>query len=230
MKKSFFTLAVCLGIGLSSILPSKLYAQISIPDITGVKEVSLNLACKVTLIQGDKPLLSITGDEDVLEDLKVSVRGDELIIRNNNHHQHKSDVSITITLPDLKEISLGGVVDITTPNQIKFDNLKVEVGGVANLDLNIKTKAFELDASGVLSGNIIGETKDLKIEISGVGKLDASEFKSENCDVDVSGIAKAVVYAVEQLDASVSGLGKISYVGRPIINRSCSGFGWISRL
>lgn len=231
MKKQFVN-NLKLGVCLISLImfSTTLFGQSNIPDITGVKEVSLNLACKVTLIQGDKPLLSITGDEDVLEDIKISVRGDELIIRNSNHHQHKSDVSITITLPELKEISLGGVVDITTPDQVNFDDLKVEVGGVANLDLRVKSKSFELEASGVLSGDIVGETKELKIEISGVGKFDASEFKAENCDIDVSGVAKASVYAVEQLNASVSGMGRISYVGRPAINKSSSGFGSISRL
>lgn len=230
MKKSIFALTVCICIGLTSILTNKLYAQVRIPDITGVNEVSLNLACKVTLIQGEKALLSITGDEDVLEDLEVSVRGDELIIRNDKHHQHKSDVSITLTLPDLKEISLGGVVDITTPDQVNFSDLRLDVGGVANLDLKVKSVSFKLDASGVLSGEIVGETKDLRIEISGVGKLNASEFKSENCDIDVSGVAKASIYAVENLDASVSGLGKIYYVGRPSISKRSSGFGSISRL
>lgn len=230
MKKTLFALTVCICIGLSSMLTSKLYAQVSVPDITGVKEISLHLACKVTLIQGDKAMLLITGDEDALEDVKVSMRGSELLIRNNSHHQHKSDVLITITVPDLKELSLGGVVDITTPSQISFENLRVDVGGVANLDLKIKARYFSLDASGVLSGDIAGETKDLKIEISGVGKLDASEFKAENCEIDVSGVAKASVYAVEVLDASVSGMGRITYLGRPVINKSSSGFGSISRL
>lgn len=207
-----------------------LYSQPNIPDITGVKEISFQLACNVTLIQGDKAVLRITGDEDALDDVKVRMRGDMLEIRSENDHQHKKDVSITITVPDLKELSLGGVVDITTPSQISFDDLKIDIGGVANLDLKVKSKVFKLDASGVLSGDIVGETTELKMDISGVGKLDASAFKSTNCEVSVSGVAKASVYAVENLDASVSGMGKINYVGRPAINKSCSGFGGISRL
>jgi len=231
MKKQYvinLTLSAC--IFASIMLSTTLFAQPNIPDVTGVKNVELSLACKVTLIQGSKASLTITGDEDALKDVRTKLRGDKLEIYNEDNHQHKSDVSITITLPELNELSIGGVVDLTTPNQVNFDNLKLDVSGVADLDFKLKSKTLDLEASGVLSGEISGETNDLKIEISGVGKIDASGFKSQSCEVEVSGVAKASVYALEKLDASVSGMGRINYLGNPIINSSSSGFGRISRL
>jgi hypothetical protein len=229
-KKSIirFALGVC-TIALMTI-STPLSAQPSIPDVTGVKNVELGLACKVTLIQADKASITITGDKDALEDVHARLRGDRLEIYNDKHHQHKDEVSITIALPDLEEISFTGVVDIITPNQVSYDDLKLKVSGVADLDIKLKSKILSINASGVLSGEITGETKDLKVEISGVGTLDASGFKSENCDIEVSGVAKASVYATEKLDASVSGMGKITYQGHPIINKSSSGFGSINSL
>lgn len=207
---------------------SPLFAQPTIPDITGVTEIHLDLACKATLIQGSKASLSITGDEDEIKNVEVKLKGDVLVIRNEENHQHKSDVQITITIPDLKKLCLGGVVDLTTPNQVKFDDLEFNIGGVVDLDIKLISKSVRFEAGGVLSGDISGETKDFRLEISGVGKINASEFKAENCDVEVSGVAKATVYATEKLDASVSGMGHIDYVGRPIVNKSSSGFGSIS--
>lgn len=231
MKKSLALYSiVCSSLFFMVLITNNLNAQVNIPDITGTKEVEFDLACKITLIQGDKASLSITGDNDELEYVNVRMSGDRLRVYNDKHHQHKEDVLITITLPDLDELSICGAVDITTPKQVSYDNLEIDITGVADLDLKIKSKKVDLQASGVITGGIIGETYDLKIDISGVGKLDASEFKSENCEVEVSGVAKASVYAVERLDASVSGVGHISYQGRPIINRSSSGLGWISRL
>lgn len=230
MKTTLSKIVAIIGVSLLTLIAVNLSAQPTITDITGVKSVDIDLACKVTLIQGDKASLNITGDKNELEDVHVKLRGNKLEIYNDSHHQHKEDVLITITLPELDELSLGGVVDIETPSQVKFSNIKVEVEGVANLDLNIKSNKFSLEASGVLSGEIVGETKDLEMEISGVGKLNASEFKSENCEIEVSGVAKASVYATEKLDASVSGMGRINYAGRPIINKNCSGFGSISSL
>jgi len=206
MKTNQSKLVAIIGVSLLAFIAVNLNAQPTIPDITGVKSVDVDLACKVTLIQGDKASLNITGDKDELEDVHVSLRGDKLEIYNDSRHQHQDDVLITITLPDIKRLSLGGVVDIETPNQIKLSDVKVVVGGVANLDINIQSTKFELNASGVLSGKIVGVTKELDMDISGVGKLNASEFKSENCEIEVSGVAKASVYATENLNASVSGM------------------------
>lgn len=228
-KRTFIRIAVCLITLALLDLSTPLFAQKNNLDVSGVKRIELGLACKVTLVQADKPSIDITGDEDALEDVHTRLRGDRLEIYNNKHHQHKDDISIIISFPDLKELSLTGVVDIETPNQVKFDDLKIEASGVADLDINLKSTKLVIEASGVLSGEITGETKDVKIDISGVGRLDASEFKADNCEVEVSGIAKASVYAVERLDASVSGMGKISYQGRPIVNKSSSGFGSITR-
>jgi len=210
MKKRL-NIQYALAIVTALFFSTPLLAQPTIPDISGVKEIHIDLACNATLIQGEKASVAITGDDDALEDVYVKLKGDVLVIGNDRHHQHKNDVKVSITIPELKKLSIGGAVDITTPTQVKFDN-------------------FELEVSGVISGEIIGETKDLKMEISGVGKIDASGFKAENCEIEVSGVAKADVYVTEKLDASVSGMGNIHYLGRPIINRSTSGFGSISRL
>jgi len=72
--------------------------------------------------------------------------------------------------------------------------------------------------------------KEFKIEISGVGKLDATEFKAKNCKAEVSGVAKISVYAEELLEAEVSGMGKINYAGKPVVRANSSGIGKINKL
>jgi hypothetical protein len=228
MKNKLF--ASLIGVCIISIMSTSMFAQPRIPDIKGVKDVSINLACKLTLIQGEKASLTITGDKDELEDVQVKMMGDKLKIFNEDKHQDKDDISITITLPELEKLSIGGAVNITTPNMVNYNALTVEVSGVADFDLKVKSKVFALEASGVISGAIIGETNDFKIEISGVGKLDATEFKAQNCNAEVSGVAKISVYASERLEAEVSGMGKINYAGNPVIRANSSGVGKINKL
>ncbi len=227
MKNSFFMMLWTLVfVTLSNLSIAQPIKQ----DITGVNRVELNLACEVILLQGDKSSLVISGDNEDLEDVKVRISGNKLEVNNKRHHQHKEDIKINLTVTDLNELSLSGVVDIQTPETVKFTDFRIEASGVAEIDFKLQSTKVNIDASGVLTARITGDTKDLDVEISGVGKLNASEFKSENCQVDVSGVAKASVYALEKLDASVSGMGRITYCGRPIINKNTSGFGSISRL
>jgi hypothetical protein len=81
-------------------------AQLKAPDITGTKEIYLKLACKLTIIQGEKASLEITGDEDALNDVHIKMMGEKLKIYNEENHQDRSDVSVTITLPDLNKMAL----------------------------------------------------------------------------------------------------------------------------
>ena len=205
-------------------------AQLKTPDITGTKEIYLKLACKLTIIQGEKASLEITGDEDALNDVHVKMMGDKLKIYNEENHQDRSDVSVTITLPDLNKISIAGPVNVTTPSTLNLDELLVDVSGVADFNLKLKSKVLRLNSSGVLSGEIHGETEALFIEISGVGKFNATEFRAKNCKVDVSGVGRVAVNATDHLDASVSGMGKIQFTGNPKINAHSSGIGSIDKI
>lgn len=205
-------------------------AQLKTPDITGTKEVVLKLACNLTLLQGDKASLVITGDKEALDEIHIKMLDDKLKIYNEEHHQHKSDVSVTITLPDLSKLSIEGPVEIKTPEILKYDDLSVDVSGVADFYLKLKSKVLRLNSSGVLSGEIQGETETLFIEISGVGKFNAADFRAKDCKVDVSGVGRVAVNVTDRLDASVSGMGKIRYTGNPRINTHSSGIGSIDKL
>lgn len=231
MKNKLFSKrlsGICVGLFL--VLSTAAFAQPRLSDISGTTEISVELACKLTLIQGNGSTITITGDNDVLEDVRVKQMGSKLRILNENHHQNKKDVEITITLPELNELSITGAVDLVTPNQFKATDLTIEVSGVANFDLLLKSDQLKIDASGVIGGTIKGVTKNLNIDISGVGKLDATGLESNNCKADVSGVAKISLNVSEDLEASVSGMGKINYKGNPHINANSSGIGRISKL
>jgi len=229
MKNRRMKLSACAVIMFLLITSSNLNAQVNIPDINGVKEVKLSLACKLELIQGDKAKLEITGDSDDLQDIHVRVIGDRLVIDNHDKHHTRRNISIELTLPDLTNLSIEGSVRIETPSPVFYQQLDIEVSGVADLFMRIKSTDLKIDASGVIDAEFIGETKNFTVDISGIGKVDAESFKSENCDVEVSGMAKANVYATETLLAEVSGVGSINYDGNPRIRKRSSGIGLISK-
>lgn len=231
MKTSILS-KVIVGISLvaSIIIPTSLNAQVDIPSINGIRDFDFGLACELTLKQGDKPSISITGDEHAISELYFRVSVDRLVIRTHKKHQHKDDVKIVLVVPDINELSLSGVVDLYTPSTLNFDNFRIEVSGVANIDIKVKTEKFVLLASGVLDAEISGETKEMKLDISGTGTLDAIDLTSSNCSIDISGLGSAEVNATENLDASVSGMGKIGYTGHPRVYAHTSGFGRIRKL
>ncbi len=225
LRKSI--IGICLVASL--IVSNKTFAQVSTPDIKGIKDFDLALACELTLKQGDIASINIEGDEDALSELYFKTFGDKLIIKTHKKHQHKDDVKITLVVPDLNELTISGVVDLITPKTVNFNKFNLEVSGVAYIQMSLKSEHFDLDASGVLKGEIIGEVRDMKLDISGMGTLDASELKSLNCEIDISGMGNAEINVSENLDASVSGMGKIAYSGHPRVHANTSGLGRIRK-
>ena len=230
MKRTYINLTTCLLILLVVIYTNKSFAQVDIPDITGVKDIELNLACKVILMQGEISRLEIKGDFDDLEDITARVIGNRLVIKNYDRFQYRRNVQIKLTVPDLRNLSITGSVKLETPSPVFYKNLDIDVSGVADFVMRLKSNDFKIDVSGVIHAELIGETTNMSVDISGVGKLNADSFRSEYCDIEVSGLAKADVYATETLRAEVSGLGSINYEGNPHVRKSSSGLGFISKL
>lgn len=87
---------------------------------------------------------------------------------------------------------------------------------------------FYLETSGASHIELAGTVDDLIGEMSGATKLDAQDLHTKNADIDMSGAAKARVYASETLRISISGAGKVTYFGHPKVERHISGAGSIN--
>lgn len=60
-----------------------------------------------------------------------------------------------------------------------------------------------------------------EIDISGSGKYNAGDLRSETVDAEISGLGDATVWATDTLDAS--GSGSVNYYGNPRTSFSGSG-------
>ena len=75
-----------------------------------------------------------------------------------------------------------------------------------------------------------GEVEDLKINLSGAGKVDTRQLEAQNVDVSISGVGNADVYASDSLRARVSGVGNLDYYGDPEKKKTrVSGLGRINQ-
>lgn len=114
---------------------------------------------------------------------------------NGKRKLRNHGISAVIAMPALSGFSASGVVD-------------GEIAGVA-ADL------FETDLSGVGDIEISGECKTLDADVSGVGELDAENFRCETVTIDVSGVGGASVFASKSVVADISGVGKVEVYGSP---------------
>jgi len=156
-------------------------------------EVSDAFSIRVTL--GEEPSLKLKGDDNLLKYVKISNKGDRLIISTRKNINQKELMLVTITNPSLKKISASGA-----------NNINVR---------NIETERFNVDVSGACSIDLKGNAENLRIEMSGACSLDSEELISRNVKIDCSGASSAIVYAGESLTADISGASHVKFAGNP---------------
>jgi hypothetical protein len=137
---------------------------------------------------GKPQSVTVAGNERFLADLRIELQGHD---RDNSYgHPH-----VTITVPRLERFAMSGA-GATVISHMAGDRLDVSYSGAGSLRAD-------------------GQVKALRLDVSGVGSIDARELHAESADVHVSGVGSVRVYASERLEAAVGGIGSLTYYGHP---------------
>ncbi|MDE3254056.1 MAG: DUF2807 domain-containing protein, partial [Bacteroidota bacterium] len=99
-----------------------------------------------------------------------------------------------------------------------------------DMQLEINTPSLESEIAGSGTLTLTGETRDQRIQISGVGNYKAEDLKSENATVRIAGSGDVKVFAANTLDIRIAGVGSVYYKGDPTIKQSVSGSGDVKRI
>ena len=170
-------------------------------DFNDFDSVSIGGVYEVDIKVGPSYSISLTGNEDQMENVKVSTEDNTLYLgkkdkkyKKKKQHNHKGIIA-SITLPDLEALKVSGVAS----------------GDVENIDAD----DFDLSVSGVAEVNIDGSCNTLTARVSGVGELDAENLKCKDVDVTLSGVGEVSVYASKSVDVKASGVGNVQVYGNP---------------
>lgn len=179
-------------------------------EIANFTEIELGGAYCVDIKVGDKPSLSISGEENILRYIRTHVEGDKLIIDTKKNISPRKEIRIKITVPRLESIESSGACEVYAEN-ISSDRFKLDISGAGSVELN-------------------GRADKVEIDISGAASLQAKNLKAKSLYVSLSGASSADVFASEYLDVSVSGVGSVTYYGNPKdVKKDVSGVGSITK-
>jgi len=220
------------------------YSPVSGREVTEQKDfsdftiVKVGTAFQVKIIQSDSYSVSITANENVMDNIEVSKTGEALTIRVIPGNTLQMTTLIAeITMPDLQELELSGAVHGTVEGFSSTHLLAFSISGASSLDLadmsagdvevtvsgasNVEGGLLaggdaQFTVSGASSLELDGEANDLTVdECSGASDLDLSNFPVNNAGVDLSGASRATVNLDGTLDADISGASRLEYIGAP---------------
>ena len=194
-------------------------------EVSEFNKVLLKGSGKVFLTSGEKQLLEIKTDDNIMPLIETAVSGDKLTISHGKHHLRPTAFDVFITVKELAGVAISGSGDISGKGRFVTDTFYTEISGSGDVDLEVETGKLSSKISGSGSIRLAGKAQDYRVSISGSGEINAFDVQAETVSVKISGSGDCRVHAAESLDAKISGSGDVYYKGRPRINTKISGSG-----
>ena len=186
---------------------------------------------EIIVQQGDKEIVELEADDNLLPQLSTEVRSGTLTVKNvetdwKNTVNPSEQVRISITVRDLTEIILSAPVGDLKVNDLQAGTLKLVVSGGAQVRLNgIQVDLLDSVLSGAGDIQASGTAEEIKLVLSGLGDFNAADLQSKKADIELSGMGGATVRVDEELAATITGAGSIQYFGNPHVEQSVNGAG-----
>lgn len=179
-------------------------------DWQGSNALTLNLPARVIYKQGDKPGITVSGSERLVE--RVTLKDNALdMAENKGHHVHwrNSSLTVTITAPALNSITLNG-----------FGSLDLQDYQQPHLDLTI---------NGAASVKAHGHTDSLKLVIDGAASVNLSDMTLSDLDLSMDGAGSVKAGPTGQVKVSIDGAGSVKLTNTPrSLTQHVDGIGSVS--
>ncbi|WP_319227257.1 head GIN domain-containing protein [Draconibacterium orientale] len=199
-------------------------------DIDNFSAIYLEGSYKVFLSQGNQSTLTVkTPDNDVLDELDIENRGDELRVVVDRNFINYERIHLYVTFKKLNEIKVQGGLNLNTDGYLDLNDLYVHVEGGAKIDLEVKADDIELVGEGGVLVQLSGVAESLDVKLSGAGHVDAEDLRVNDARFEIEGVGTGSVHAVETLHAKIEGVGKVRYKGNPKVTRDIEGLGSVKR-
>jgi hypothetical protein len=195
-------------------------------------DISTSLHAIITVNPAAKPSLTLSGYQNILNNIKTEVKDNTLRIYTEDDIQFSVNkkTEAIITVPSLSAVSLSGAPDANLHGNIAGKSFKLDISGAAEVVIDsVNASDFAADLSGaglieVKGGNV----NHGEFDISGAGTIKAFGLLTNETVASVSGAGSCDVNAQQKLDAHISGVGKVRYKGHPVISSHTSGVGGVS--
>lgn len=187
--------------------------------------ITVNEEIALVLEQTNDQIAVISGLDYKVNNLKLTIEDQELLIEPKESTYNRKDQVITVYLPvkNLQRITLNRPTLLSSANELLLDKFTLVVNGpgvYSESDLTLRGKSITIAAYGKNSGHHIleGSTDDLRLTMEGAAWTDASQLVATNVTVTQRSLKSSFVYAADVLTVNMYSSGNVYYSGNPILN------------
>lgn len=183
----------------------------------------------VRLIEGKEGDIKVEAESNIMEHLKVEVKGGTLHIgtKDNTNISTRRGITVTVPVERIDHARISGSGEIVSSMNLKARNMDLRVSGSGDMILNVECANLNATVTGSGDIELSGRTENLTAKVTGSGDLDTIKVKANNVDASVTGSGDIACYVNGgNLRARVTGSGDISYSGKSAnIDKKVTGSG-----
>jgi hypothetical protein len=190
--------------------------------LSGFDRVQAGQSFQVDIRQGEKFGVVVHIDEELVEYLEVTKRGDTLRISLRPDYSYQTGnatMQAEVTMPELTGLDLSGASRATVTGFESGKALGVELSGSSSLRGTIRAGDTTVDVSGSSQVTLDGSARDLTVRASGSSAVNLSDFPAADASVQSSGASEVRVSVNGRLQVNASGASQVSYHGDPTLTR-----------
>jgi len=182
--------------------------------------VAVGGAFEVEVVHSNSYSVSVTADDSLFKNLKVTKEGETLKVGHSKHigwRVRTSRPKAKITMPVLNELKLSGASKGTVSGFNSLEDFKLKLSGASSVTGDITAGNAEIDCSGASRVELTGSAKDAVIEASGASRMELAGFSVHDAAIKLSGASRSTVKLDGTLNAKLSGASKLRWIGNPIV-------------
>jgi hypothetical protein len=204
-------------------------------DFSGFTRVRIERALSIDILRADAYSVTI-GDD--FSRIRMEVIADTLCIDRRGMDWFHARPHVVITMPVLREVTLGGASHAKVIGFQSNDNLAVKLSGACQMEMNtISAGNIKMDISGAsnLSGDITysgealfkvsgasrvvlqGSGNTGRLDFSGASQARLGNLALHDVFLKLSGASSAQVQASHHMNIDLSGASRVEYSGNAII-------------
>ncbi|MEA3438741.1 MAG: head GIN domain-containing protein [Chloroflexota bacterium] len=208
-------------------------------EIKDVEKVILRGYGEMFIRQGEVESLEIETDKDYMDRvktrvddgvLKIDVIGDwmDRITTFFSRGYESQRIKYYLKVKNLTGLDISGAAKVEV-EPLTTEQLTVRLGGAADIGIDsLEVGNLQVRLPGAGSIKVKGRAGQQEVRVSGAGSYSARKLECQNAIVKITGVGKAIVWAVDELDISLSGVGSVEYYGNPRVKQNVSGIGHVT--
>lgn len=174
-------------------------------------------AYDIQVVEGDKPSVTATGGEAILDETEVVVEDGTLQIRPKKENGFRwnwkgTKVKFTITAAALRGVALAGSGDVNI-DKVSGD-FEGELAGSGSLKMaSVDANNLKLSIAGSGDASGAGKANNLELEIAGSGNVDIGGLAAKTADLSIAGSGNIGANVSETAKVSIAGSGNVKVSG-----------------